>query len=161
VGAIAGAGSISIAGNTLTVSSSSSTDFSGNITGTTGGFTKSGTGTQTLSGSANTWNGTTRITGGTLALSGNLTTNGTIQTGWSSTMSVLNITGNLTHTKPSDVRGFVIAGGANYNGTVNVSGSGILNIGSGMLISEDGGGNGIFNQTGGTVNTNGDVFLTG
>ena len=160
LGAISGAGSISIGGNTLGISSSSSTTFSGAITGTTGGFNKYGAGTLTLSNTGNAWNGTTNINSGTITLSGNLTTTGTVQTGWSTGGGVLNITGTLTRTG-GNVRSFVIAGNVNYNGTVNVSGSGVLNMGAGMLIGEDYGGHGVLNQSGGTVNTQGDVWMTG
>ena len=135
-------------------------NVSGNVLGGANGLTKSGNGTLTLSGAANSWNGTTSVSAGTLTLSGSLTSNGSIAVNGAAN-PVLNITGNLTQTLSGNNRNFVIAGSSNSYGTVNVSGSGILNIGGGMLISEDSGGNGVFNQSGGTVNTNGIVWLGG
>jgi len=134
-------------------------DVSGNILGGANGLTKSGNGTLTLSGAANSWNGTTTVSAGTLTLSGNLSTTGTIGI-TSTTVGVLNVTGNLTQTKSANVRNFVIAGSANSNGTVNVSGSGILNA-TGMYLGEDGGGNAVLNQSGGTVTSTGEILMGG
>ena len=148
-----------ITANTITVNNAANT-ISSDLVGS-GGLTKNGNGALNLSGAANTWSGTTRLNTGTLNLSGNLTTTGSIQAGYSTTASVLNITGNLTQNKAANVRNFIIAGGANLIGTVNVSGSGNLTI-AGMFLGEDSGGHAFFNQTGGTVNsTNGQVWLNG
>jgi fibronectin-binding autotransporter adhesin len=67
IGSLAGAGSILLGGNTLTIGSNNqSTAFSGVIQGT-GGVTKLGTGTLTLSG-ANTCTGATTVSAGVLNL---------------------------------------------------------------------------------------------
>ncbi len=66
LGAIAGSGHISLSNATLTSNSSSSTDFSGVISGS-GGLTKSGVSNLSLSG-ANSYTGTTSILNGTLFL---------------------------------------------------------------------------------------------
>nr|WP_162488207.1 ELWxxDGT repeat protein [Azospirillum lipoferum] len=69
IGSLAGAGSVTLNGNTLTTGvANSSTSFDGVISGT-GGLTKTGTGTLTLSG-ANSYTGATTVSAGTLTVSG-------------------------------------------------------------------------------------------
>jgi len=69
VGSIAGPGNINLGTATLTAGGdNTSTSFSGLLSGT-GGFTKAGTGTTTLSG-VNTYTGATAVSGGTLRLAG-------------------------------------------------------------------------------------------
>ena len=159
VGILSGSGAISIGSNTITVSSSNNATFSGNITGASGGFTKSGTGNQTLSGTGNSWNGTTTVSGGTLLLSGSLTSNASVAVG-SSSGAVLTITGNLNQTKTEGgPRAFQIAANTGWSGTVNVDG-GVLRIRTGMMLGDNGGGNGTLNITSGTV-TNSDFWFAG
>jgi autotransporter-associated beta strand protein len=64
IGALSGAGNVTIGNRTLTVSSSASSTFSGLLSGT-GGLTKDGTGTLTLAGTSS-YTGATAVTGGTL-----------------------------------------------------------------------------------------------
>lgn len=62
-GGLLGNGTVDLGGNTLTSSGGSANGFSGRITGT-GGFTRSGSYTQTLSGCNNDYTGATTIQGG-------------------------------------------------------------------------------------------------
>ena len=76
VASISGAGNIALGANTLTTSSSSSSTFSGVISGA-GGLTKAGSGTLTLSGT-NTHSGSTTINAGTLQIDGNIANSGLV-----------------------------------------------------------------------------------
>jgi len=70
IGSLAGAGSVALGSNTLTLGDSTSTTYSGVMSGT-GALTKSGTGTLTLSGT-NTYTGATSVSAGTLVVDGTL-----------------------------------------------------------------------------------------
>ncbi len=71
IGSVAGGGSVTLGTATLTTGNdNTSTDFSGIINGT-GGLSKVGTGTQTLSG-ANTYTGATTVNGGSLFVDGSV-----------------------------------------------------------------------------------------
>ncbi len=134
-------------------------DVSGDILGGTNGLGKAGNGTLTLSGASNSWNGNTTVGGGTLNLSGGLSTTGAVNVN-STTDATFKITGNFTQTRTANVRNFVIAGGANRYGTVDVSGSAIVNL-TAMMIGEEAGGHGVFNQSGGTVNFSSNLWMAG
>src|SRR5205807_42791 len=70
IGSLAGAGNITLGSGTLTTNSNTATPtlLSGNITGSTGAFTKGGTYTLELSGN-NNYSGDTTINGGVLKIS--------------------------------------------------------------------------------------------
>ncbi|MFM7307481.1 MAG: beta strand repeat-containing protein, partial [Actinomycetota bacterium] len=110
VGSFAGAGTISLGSGRLTGGGNNTdTTFSGIITGT-GGITKKGTGTLTLSGSASDYTGTTAIDEGVVSISnanalgasaaGQGTTVGT-----SSTNATLAVAGTITLDEPLTIRG--------------------------------------------------------
>lgn len=84
VASIAGSGEILIGTGSLVSAGNASTTFSGQLTGTTGSFTKQGTGTLTLASTIN-YDGVFNLNSGTLLLSG-ITAN----------LGTLNITGNST-----------------------------------------------------------------
>lgn len=70
VGSLAGAGTVAIGANTLTVgSANTATTFSGILTGNN--LTKVGNGTLTLSGGSSTYSGTTTLSNGTLLIGNN------------------------------------------------------------------------------------------
>ncbi len=69
IGSLAGAGTVRLHSNTLTLSGHGSGVFSGSIEGVGGALTKEGTGVLTLSG-INTFSGSARVHGGTVILNG-------------------------------------------------------------------------------------------
>ncbi len=145
IGSLAGAGTVSLGSGTLTVGGAvASTTFAGTITGT-GGLTKTGIGTLTLSG-ANNYTGPTLVNWGTLLLGG------ANAIGGSSALTVANgATFNLN----------------GYNATpASLSGGGNVALGNGTLSV--GGDNssttfsGIMSGTGGMTKTgNGTLTLSG
>jgi autotransporter-associated beta strand protein len=114
VGSIAGAGSITLGSGTLTAGGALSTTFSGVIS-ETGGFTKAGAGTLTLTGS-NTFTGTLTISAGTVSVGSGSTT------GWIDATSVVN-SATITFNR-SDA--------TSYTGVVSGSG-GLTKAGAGTL----------------------------
>lgn len=161
-----GGGITSTSGTTILTLNGANTGnnaISGNITnGPSGtmGVSKSGAGTWILSGAANTYSGNTAISAGTLTVSGALTTAGNISVNGATT-PVLNITGSLTRTGGGGPRTFQVGATAGTSATVNVSGSGILNLGGGMMLGENKGGNGTMNVTGGTVTNSAETWFSG
>lgn len=137
---------------TRTISSLDSTN--------TGGLVKTGLGILVLAGSGNTFTGAITIGAGALTFSGTYTANNTVAV--NGTNPVINISGNFTQTfTGGSVRSFQIALNAGTSATANISGSAVVSLGAGMMLGDNGGGSGTMNVSGGTVNTNGGVWLAG
>ncbi|MDF1824340.1 MAG: autotransporter-associated beta strand repeat-containing protein [Verrucomicrobiales bacterium] len=82
IGSLDGDGGINLQSNTLTVGDADNTTYSGLISGTGGGLTKTGTGTLTLANTgAHTYTGDTVINQGLLNLEGSVTSDITVNTG--------------------------------------------------------------------------------
>jgi fibronectin-binding autotransporter adhesin len=95
LGGLAGADELAIGANTISVGANNANNtFTGNVTGTTGGFIKVGTGTQTLTAS-NTYSGATTVNGGTLqvASGGSISSATTVNNG--ATLNVSGTAGNV------------------------------------------------------------------
>lgn len=163
IGSLAGGGTtggnVSLGASTLTTGrDNTSTSYAGVISGT-GGLTKIGSGSQTLTGT-NTYNGATQVTGGTLVVNGSAAnsaftvnsggtiagsgtigalsvTNGTIRPGTSP--GILNIVGSLSlqtlSTLVVEINGSTL--GTQYD-QLNVGGD--VNLGGGVLSLSLGGG---------------------
>jgi len=137
-------------------------DFASLGSTNTGGLVKTGTGILTISGSGNTYTGANTISVGEMTFSGTYTATNAVNINGSAN-PILNISGNFTQTfTGSGVRSFQLAVNAGNTATVNVSGSAVVTLNGGMMFGDNNGGNGTFNQTGGTVNTStGGVWLAG
>jgi fibronectin-binding autotransporter adhesin len=128
-------------------------DFSSLGSTNTGGLVKTGTGILTMSGSGNTYTGVNTISVGEMTFSGTYTATNAVNINGSAN-PILNISGDFTQTfTGSGVRSFQLAVTAGNTGTVNVSGSANVTLNGGMMLGDNNGGNGTFNQTGGTVST--------
>jgi len=128
-------------------------DFASLGSTNTGGLVKTGTGILTMSGSGNTYTGVNTISAGEATFSGTYTATNAVNINGSAN-PILNISGNFTQTfTGSGVRSFQLAVSAGTTATVNVSGSAVVTLNGGMMLGDNGGGNGTFNQTGGTVST--------
>jgi hypothetical protein len=103
-----------------------------------GGFTKDGLGTLTLSG-VNNYNGTTTISGGTLALTGtgSISSSQNIIVGASTTFDVSGVTGGYTLASSQTLSGAGnVAGSASIAGTLSPGSSpGTLNTGSQIWLN--------------------------
>ena len=132
---------------------SQNVDFASLGSTNTGGLVKTGTGILTISGSGNTYTGVNTISVGEMTFSGTYTATNAVNINGAAN-PILNISGNFTQTfTGSGVRSFQLAANAGNTGTVNVSGSANVTLNGGMMLGDNGGGNGTFNQTGGTVST--------
>jgi len=153
-------GTLGFAGTNPTITANADATIESAITSGVG-LTKSGAGTLTLAGSVSNSAGAMRISQGSVTLSGTLTNTATSGfTIGGTNGGLLTIAGGSMSTSWSNARAIVIAAGANQSGTLAV-GSGDLSA-SGLLISEDSGGNGIFTQSGGTVTIGtGNLWLSG
>jgi len=137
VASISGAGIITLGAGALTSGNSTSTTFSGVISGT-GSFTEAGTGTLTLTG-ANTYTGGTTVSAGTLqigaggtagSITGNVTDNATLaynQTDLNTFSGVVSGTGAFNQVGTGTT---VLTGANTYTGGTTIS-AGELEIGAG------------------------------
>jgi autotransporter-associated beta strand protein len=126
VASIAGSGEIAIGTGQLTAGNALNTVFSGELTGTTGTFTKTGSGTLTLASTIN-YDGVFELAAGTLSLSGitanigtlTLTGNSTIDFAGASILNVANLNLNgftLNITNWTNATDYFFA--ANWSGAV-------------------------------------------
>ena len=153
-------GTLGFAGSSPTITANTAATIESAITSGVG-LTKSGTGTLTLSGIVSNTAGTMTINRGAVTLTGTLTNtaSGGFNIGGTNG-GLLAITGGSMSTSWNNARAIVIGGGPGQSGTVSVS-SGALSA-SGLYVSEDTGGNGLFTQSGGTVSIgSGNVWMAG
>ena len=156
----AGAATVTLNANTLTVGTSTgSTTFAGAIGGT-GGLTKDGASTQVLSGS-NGYSGATTVSAGTLSITGDINASATIA-----------VNGGLLSTSGADMLantaavtvagGTLTVGGADTVGTLTMS-SGIIGGSATLTATTSGlsGGTVNGNLGTGTINSSGTVALNG
>ncbi|MGV3659875.1 MAG: hypothetical protein ACO1TE_06815 [Prosthecobacter sp.] len=159
VGTIAGGGTIAVGTSTLISNALVDTLFSGALTGTTGGFTKNGTGKLTLSGNS-TYTGVTQINAGTVDLTGSLASN-TVNVVAASTLN--STAGGLASTATVTNAGTLNVGATNdtittLNNTGTINGTSTLtattyNLNGGTVLNA--------NLGAGTLNTTGLVTMNG
>ncbi len=142
-------GTLGFAGSSPAITANTAATIGSDITSGSG-LTKNGTGTLTLSGTVSNTASTMSFSRGEVVLTGTLTnTAGSTLAVGSTNGGTLTIAGGSLSTTYSNARSIVIAGGAGRTGTLAVSGGSLST--PGLLVSEDGGGNGVFTQSGGTA----------
>ena len=128
IGGLQGAQNLTVGYNSISVgSNNANTTYSGGISGSNGGFIKTGTGTLTLSGS-NAYTGATAINAGKVIVSGSLngTTSVTVANG-----AELNVTGLV-----NPAASLTLNGALSGNGSV-----GLVTANSGSVLSPESAGN--------------------
>ncbi|MGE6784730.1 autotransporter outer membrane beta-barrel domain-containing protein, partial [Ensifer adhaerens] len=166
IAALSGAGNVALGTGTLTVDQSTSTTYSGVLSGSDG-FVKDGSGKLLLSGDSSGFTGTTAINGGILSVNGTLGgvinvnsggtlggTNGTVGSamvnaggtlGPGNSIGTLNVSGNLTFAAGSTYEVEVDA--ADNNDRTNVSGTATLGGAAVSVLAANGSWNPVTNYT--------------
>lgn len=153
-----------IKGNSLAVridTNGESVDFASLNSSNTGGLVKTGAGTLSLSGSGNTFTGTFGSNGGTLSIAGSIANSSRIFVSDAGTTGVMTISGSLTQFNTSGPRSCQVAVNSGNSGTLTIVGGANVSLGSGLMLGDNGGGNGTFNMSGGTLTTNGGLWFAG
>ncbi len=155
IGSLAGVAgtTVTLGGNTLTAGGNNGTTTYAGVIGGSGGLTKQGTGTLTLSG-ANTHTGTTTVSAGTLALGANdVLADGS---------SVVVNGGTLSMTTRSDtVAGVQLVSGSITGTTGVLTATSAYDMQSGTVSAILGGGTGLNKTTAGTLILSGNNTYTG
>jgi fibronectin-binding autotransporter adhesin len=136
VASLAGSGNVVLGANQLTLAGAGSTEFSGNLTSSTGTFQKTGSATQTLSGTS-TFGGNVQLRGGAIVVS----------------------SGTHTQTKVANPRNFQLSLPLSSVSTLTISGGTLIT--TGLFMGENGGGTSTVNCNGGTLQVNGMAWETG
>jgi autotransporter-associated beta strand protein len=140
IGSLLGDGNIVLGYNLTTGGNNASTTFSGVISGTGNGITKTGSGTLTLSGT-NTYTGSTTVSAGTLGLSGGAaisdTSAVTVSSGATLSLNASETLGSLAGAGNVSLNGFTLSSGDNNSSTTFSGGligsGGFAKTGSGTL----------------------------
>ncbi|GAU80302.1 autotransporter domain-containing protein [Bosea sp. BIWAKO-01] len=140
IGSLAGAGMVTLGAGTLTAGSdNSSTGFAGSITGS-GGLTKAGAGTLTLSG-ASSYAGSTQVQAGKLVVNGSLASAVTLAggtLGGSGTVGAISVGGGATVAPGNSIGTLTVSGnvafasGSIYQVEVNAAGQSDRIVASGL-----------------------------
>ncbi len=136
VASLAGSGNVVMGASNLTLAGAGSTEFSGNLTSSTGTFQKTGSATQTLSGTS-TFGGNVQLRGGTVVVS----------------------SGTHTQTKVANPRNFQLSLPLSSVSTLTISGGTLIT--TGLFMGENGGGTSTINCNGGTFQVNGMAWEAG